>query len=92
MLSCEDIFGKQFLDERFDRPRWAGDGHCYTTLRKAIWEENPSAKLLHEIIWHDASTNSETTLVNLAALIVQPEDGEPLAIQDYSLSSDRRKV
>jgi dipeptidyl-peptidase 4 len=47
---------------------------------------------VHEIIWHNASTNEEHVIVSASQLVVEGGSAAPLAIDDYTFSSDRRKV
>ncbi len=54
-------------------------------------DSNVTNTLVHEIIYHDAGTSSESVMVSYQQLI-PPNETVPLPIDDYVVSKDRKKV
>ena len=100
-LNLERIFSsEEFEVEKFGPFRWLKDGSGYTTLEDTeapaenkepascdkSQEEKPQ-----DIVRYDPETGSRETLVPSARLIPKGES-KPLKIEDYSWSSDGKKL
>jgi len=83
VLTLDRIFvTRDFAPERFGPARWMADGESYTTL-----EPSAEAKGGRDLVLYRAETGKREVLVS-AARLVGTAGAEPLAIEDYSWSSD----
>src|SRR5436305_4146723 len=66
--------------------RWIDNGAAYTTL-----ESSPGRKEAKDIVQHETATGARKVLIPATALI-PPGGGEPLKIDEYSWSTDAKRL
>ncbi len=86
-LTLERIFrAREFSPESFGPARWMPDGDSYATVEAAKGVEGAC-----EIVLYKAATGERTVLVPASKLVPAGSD-KPLALEDYSLSRDGRRL
>ena len=87
LLTVDRIFASaEFRAGSFGPLAWLSDGISYSAL-----EPTPGGKPGQDIVRYDAETGLKTILVP-ASRLVPPGDSVPLEIQEYSWSSDGRRL
>ncbi len=86
-LNIERIFNSdEFEAEKSPSAVWLKDSPGYTTL-----EDSNSPEGGKDIVWHDPETGGRKIMVASASLI-PPDETEPLDIDGYHWSKDRKKL
>ena len=81
------IFDSTYFDtQRFGPARWIEDGTAYSTV-----ERSPTLKGGRDIVRYDTKTGDRSILVP-ATNLIPPGDSLPLALADYTWSSDAKKL
>ncbi len=94
-LSLERIIDSEEFDSKSFGPiRWLEDGSGYTTLEDSQAHENdndPNAEKPRDIVRYEPESGEREIMVPSTRLIPKDES-EPLKIDDYSWSSDGKKL
>ena len=86
LLSVKRIFGDHEFEADYVSMRWLGDGQGYISL-----DPSTDATGGRDLVRHDTRSRESTILVPASALI-PPGSDAPLAVDDYTFSSDQARV
>ena len=82
----ERIFSREFAGKRFGPARWDENGKSYTVLEAAHGNRE-----LQELTRYDTATGTRSVLFSSAELVPTGMK-EPLRIEDFQWSADRKKI
>jgi dipeptidyl-peptidase 4 len=86
LLSVKRIFGDHEFEADYVSMRWLGDGQGYISL-----DPSTDATGGRDLVRHDTRSRESTILVPASALI-PPGSDAPLAVDDYTFSSDQARL
>ena len=95
-LTLKQIYkDDEFKSQWTGRIRWLSDGSGYTAVEKSDFEmKNGKGEIEtigHDIVQYDPVSNAREVIISAKQLIVNDGD-EPLSIDDYIWSKDRKQV